>query len=114
MLVHYDFWVITFRFIHLGLLGLVLFGCNRTLPPQSSSSPLVTPELSSGESQTLRNTATLPPQVATPQITSKLPPPLEIQSSRDNPILDMGEILSVLETLQRREEAWFSRPGWYR
>ena len=74
---------------------------------------MVTPELSGGESQTLHHTATLAPQIATPQTTSELPPPLEIQSSRDNPILDTGEIVSILESLQLREEAWFSRPGWY-
>jgi hypothetical protein len=43
----------------------------------------------------------------------ELLPPLEIQSRRDNPILDADEILSILESLQRREDAWFSRPGWY-
>lgn len=38
---------------------------------------------------------------------------LDVQATQDNPLTDPAEILRILESLQQREEAWFSRPGWY-
>lgn len=39
---------------------------------------------------------------------------LDLPYTEDNPLTDPEEILQILDELQERELAWFSRPGWYR
>lgn len=39
---------------------------------------------------------------------------LEIPYTEENPLTNVEEVQEILDHLQKREVAWFSRPGWYR
>lgn len=41
-------------------------------------------------------------------------PLLDLPYTEENPLTEPKEILRILDELQARELAWFSRPGWYR
>jgi hypothetical protein len=96
-----------------GVLGLMIFlsACGGNPTPQPSVS--ATPEAAA--SQTALPIQALTPkasQPATMHDDATPDPLLDLPYTEDDPLTDPEEILQILDELQRRELAWFSRPGW--
>ena len=72
-----------------------------TLPAPTEAPPVQAPTPMDPQSAVI-------PGDATPD------PLLDRPYTEDDPLTDPEEILHILDELQRREVAWFSRPGWYR
>lgn len=100
-----------FAFLFTILMMVLLSACSGGSTPQPSASP--TTEIATlqaalpthAPTSTASQLSTAPGDV-TPD------PLLDLPYTEEEPLTDPEEILQILDELQRRELAWFSRPGW--
>lgn len=91
---------------------LLLAGCRPGLvsTPESIPSRAAPAEVTPIQTPTPAQTAALALPIGTAEETR--PDDLNIPYTENNPLTDPEEILRILDILQGRELAWFSRPGW--
>lgn len=79
-----------------------------------AAAPSEMPTLSAQTAAPVQTPTSIVPQPVTSPGDATPDPLLDLPYTEADPLTDHAEIERILDELQQREVAWFSRPGWYR